>query len=378
MTKKITGNSNLDVFSPLFVTENGKQSVLYSTEESRVLCLLKELERACIALLKKKDVVFTSVKGKRLVCGEAGRTFFRIARSNLLARIEEIFPECLFNPFVKAAIDAIQAEKGDCPLYALEVYESLEEVQSIADMMNRIVDRIRNRMSSEDFKAMIRNHERAVNQNRRSLARFVTAIFRRYAKVLVVRLDLSYLKSALRPLDEQNLSCEDVVRHREKLLADLRKMFKGKLINYVWKLEYGPLRGYHYHAFFFFDGSQCMQDIVIAKTIGEHWASVVTGGSGSYFNCCANKKNYPALGIGMIKYDDWEKISNLKSRSLEYLVKADYYVKSIACTKIRTLGKGAAPKPAATNRGRPREGDRSDFGLRSRMAASLALSHPPA
>ena len=374
MTKKITGNSYLEMFSPLFATKNGQQIRLYNADESRVLCLLKELEKTCAALLKKKDVVFTCVKGKRLVCGEAGRTFFRIARSDLLTRIEEIFPECLFNPFVRAAIDAIKAEKGDCQLFALEVYESLGEIKSIADMMNRIVDRIRNRMSNEDFKAMVRNHERAVNQNRKSLARFVNAIFRRYAKVLVVRLDLSYLKSYYRPLDEQNLSCEDVVRHREKLLAELRKMFKGKLITYVWKLEYGPMRGYHYHAFFFFDGSQCMQDIVIAKMIGEHWANVVTGGSGSYFNCCANKKNYPALGIGMIKYDDWEKISNLKSRSLEYLVKADYYVKSIACTKIRTLGKGAAPKPAATNRGRPREGDRPEFGLRSRMAASVAFS----
>lgn len=373
MSKNITGNSNLDMFSPLFVAKNETLSMHLGTEEIRVLCLLKDLEKTCAALLRNKDVVFTCVKGKRLVCGEVGRTLFRIARSNLLTRIEEIFPECLFNPFVRAAIDAIKAEKGDCQLFALEVYETMKEVQSIAGMMNRIVDRIRKRMSNEDFKAMIRNHERAVNQNRKSLARLVNAIFRRYAKVLVVRLDLSYLKSHFRPLDEQNLSCEDVVRHREKLLADLRKMFKGKLITYVWKLEYGPMRGYHYHAFFFFDGSQCMQDIVIAKMIGEHWANVVTGGSGFYFNCCANKKYYPALGIGMIKYDDWEKISNLKSRSLEYLVKADYYVKSIACTKIRTLGKGAAPKPAATNRGRPREGDRPVFGLRSVMDSSVAL-----
>lgn len=373
MSKKITGNSNLEMFAPLLIKNNEKLSLLYGTDESRVLCLLKELEKTCAILVENKKAVFSFMKGKGLICSKMGAAFFQIVGSDLLSRIDEIFPECRFNPFVKAAIDAIAAEKGSYQLHPLRVYSAFENSQSVAEMMNRIVDRIRSRMSDKDFKTTIRNHERAVNQNRKSLARFVNAIFRRHAKVLVVRLDLSYLKSSLRPLDEQNLSCEDVVRHREQLLADLRRIFKGKLITYVWKLEYGPMRGYHYHAFFFFDGSQCMQDIVIAKMIGEHWANVVTGGSGSYFNCNANKKNYPALGIGMIDYADLEKIDNLKNRSLEYLVKADYYVKSIADTKIRTLGKGAAPKLAATNRGRPRFRDRPNFGLRSVMAAPPAL-----
>lgn len=364
MAKKITGNSNLDTFSPLFVTKQGELGLLHGTEESKVLCILKELEKACIGLVRKKEVISTCIK-KRLVFSKAARTFFRIARSDLFTRIEEIFPECIFNPFVKAAIDAITAEKGDRHLCPLEVYESLGEAQSISDMMNRIVDNIRARMSDEAFKSTIRNHERAVNQNRLSLGHLVNAVFRRHAKVLVVRLDLSYLKSSLRPLDTQNLSCEDVVRHREKLLADVRKMFKGKLITYVWKLEYGPMRGYHYHTFFFLDGSQCMQDIVIAKMIGEHWSKVVTGGSGSYFNCNANKESYPALGIGMISYNDWEKINNLKNRSLEYVVKADYYVRSMACAKIRTLGKGAAPKPLSPNIGRPRGKFKPEFGIRS-------------
>lgn len=324
--------------------------------------MLKELEKACAVLVNKKDGVSTCVN-KRIIFSKAARTLFRIARSDLFTRIEEIFPECIFNPFVRTAIDAISAEKGDRQLFALEVYESLGEARPISDMMNRIVDHIRARMGDEAFKSTIRNHERAVNQNRKSLVGLVDAVFRRHAKVLVVRLDLSYLKSSLMSLDQQNQSCEDVVRHREKLLADVRKMFKGKLISYIWKMEYGPMRGYHYHTFFFLDGSQCMQDIVIAKMIGEHWAKVVTEGSGSYFNCNANKKSYPALGIGMISYDDWGKINNLKNRSLEYVVKADYYVRALACVKIRTLGKGATPKPLAANIGRPRGRHKPEFGV---------------
>lgn len=370
MTKKITGNSNLDAFSPLFVTNQERLAAFIGTEEIKVLRMLKELEKACAALVKKEPISI-SKKGSQIF-EHVAREFFRIIRSDLFARIEEIFPESIFNPFVRATIDAVAAEKGDRQLLALNVYENLGETQSIAAMMNRIIDRIRAKMSDGDFKSTIRNHERAVNQNRKSLARFVNAIFRRRAKVLVVRLDLSYLKSSSRPLDEQNLSCEDVLRHREKFLADVRKMFKGKLITYVWKLEYGPMRGYHYHTFFFLDGSQCMQDIVIAKMLGEHWVKVATGGSGSYFNCNANKKNYPALGIGMIRYDDWEKINNLKNRSLEYLVKADYYVRSMACAKIRTLGKGATPKPLAASLGRPRGRDKPDFGIRAPISEMTA------
>lgn len=372
MRKKITGNSNLDAFSPVFVKDKGKRLRVYGSDESEALRLMKDLEKTCAALFKDKDVVFTCTKGKRLACSQAGRDLYRIARSNLLARIEEIFPEFHFNPFVRAAIESIKAETGGLQPYPVEVYESFGETQSIADRMNRIVDRLRKTLSNENFKDTIQNYERAVNQNRRSLSRFVDAIFRRYAKVLVIRLDLSYLKSSLRPLDEQNLSFEDVARHREKLLVDLRKMFRGKMISYVWKLEYGPMRGYHYHTVFFFDGSQCMQDIVIAKLIGEHWENVVTEGGGAYCNCNLKKEHYRAVGIGMIEYDNWDKINNLKSRTLEYLVKADYYVKSIACTKMRTLGKGAAPKPATTLRGRPRGRARPEFGVRFPMPASLA------
>jgi hypothetical protein len=140
-----------------------------------------------------------------------------------------------------------------------------------------------------------------------------------------------------------------------KLLRDIRgKLFKKHFITYAWKLEYGPLKGYHYHAFFFFNGSEVMEDGTIAKMIGDHWSNVVTKGSGGYFNCNAIKEKYPTLGIGAIAHHDSEKINILKNVALEYLMKLDFYIRPIADTKIRTFQTGALPKVVSKHSGRPR------------------------
>lgn len=368
-------NDDVDFFVSSMIDIDGQPELLLKSDERRTLVLIKDLEQTCLLLRKSKGNIF-QCKGDRILgCSDLGRRLLDIIASPILQRIELTFPEFRLNPFVKAAMDAIELFEVRVYVRKLDAYKRTGGMDSIADRLNKLVDEIRRKLKCDSVRNACKNHRRGAIETRKVLAKLVSDVFRKYAKVLVVRLDLSYKKTSRRPLDQQNISHSDVGRDLRKLLRNLKeKLFKVNLVTYAWKLEYGPLRGYHYHAFFFFDGSKCRQDIDIASQIGEHWVSVVTQGGGSYFNCNAIKHKYPSPGIGMIDHRDWWKIDNLRKKALEYLIKVDYYIRPMADKNIRTFGTGGMPKSRTSKRGRPRRVHPVEFGLRSRMADSLLLN----
>lgn len=367
-------NDDVDFFVSSIVTIDNQPELLWSSEERRTLVLMKDLEKTCASLLKCKGRIFQCKDGKNLLHSDWGGRFLDVIRNPMLERVQLNFPECRLNPFVKVVLDATELFNAGKYVRELTISAHLGKVKSIADMLNKLVGEIRSRMKCKSFNKAWKNYKRGAAETRRVLTEMVNGAFKKYAKILVVRLDLSYKKISYRPLDQQNINHSDVGRNLRSLLTDLKgKLFKDRLITYAWKLEYGPLRGYHYHVFFFFDGSRCRQDIDIANQIGEHWTLAITKGSGSYFNCNAIKDKYPLPGIGMIDHRDWWRIDNLKNKALEYLVKVDYYIRPIAGKRIRTLGTGASLKSYAPKKGRPRGIPSIEFGLRSRIAESAVL-----
>ena len=143
-----------------------------------------------------------------------------------------------------------------------------------------------------------------------------------------------------------------------ELLNNMRSHELSKhLLGYAWRLEYGSLKGFHYHTFFFFDGSKKREDVNIAKMIGEYWVNVITKGRGLYYNCNAKKDQYKHCGIGMINDSNTELRQGLEIAA-RYLTKQDYYAKmdfnDKDGKKARTFGKGEITKPKSS-RGRRRK-----------------------
>ena len=87
--------------------------------------------------------------------------------------------------------------------------------------------------------------------------------------------------------------------------------------------------------------------------IGEHWKNSVTEGRGRFYNCNANKQRYKNVGIGMISYDQSDRIDVLKNKVGAYLTKVDYWVR-LSPSVGRSFSKGNGPKLSATKRGRKR------------------------
>lgn len=359
MVKKFPSNQVADDHFSSLVQADDRWLTGYWGVERKLARLLRELEKVCVSLMKSKEVVFSCDKRNELVACDNGLRFLRIARNELLDQVGAIYPEVRLHPLLKAVLDEVLSEDIRDLVCNIGRYRGLKLMGRVVDTLNELIERLRSTIRSKEVARVLHNYHRGVLKNRKQLHALVDALFRRFSKVLVIRVDLSYKLPESRPFDRQNLSHSDVRRDFRTLLKDLRtKLFKTNFITYAWKLEYGPRTGYHYHVVFFFNGSNVMRDVDIAAQIGDHWSKKVAEGSGGCFNCNAHKDKYPSNGIGLIDHRDTEKINVLKRLVLGYLLEVDYLIRPVAADRIRTFGTGAPPKPVTAGRGRPRAGTR--------------------
>ncbi|WNB74610.1 YagK/YfjJ domain-containing protein [Methylomonas koyamae] len=280
-----------------------------------------------------------------------------------LYEILEGFPIHDFHPyisiFVRNALDcnlrpSIEHHRG------LKKTNDLYQIGGDYDVMLDIIIRMRTFVKqilevtgSFEFKDLIYNAHRTANKNHEGMVRYIDSLFVRYSRLAVSRLDLyedGFIMSQ-RDIEKKYWQAKYDLKH---LLnnAKMNSLF-DHMVGYIWTLEYGPERGYHYHLVLFFDGSQVRDDVYRAWEIGEYWKVVITNGRGSYWNCNAEKSKYPHLGIGMIHHRDIEKINNLK-QAAAYLIKVDHYVRMLTPDNARTFGRGILLPPRTGNMGRPR------------------------
>ncbi len=231
--------------------------------------------------------------------------------------------------------------------------------EAITDNFNKSIEFIsqfRNETWCDQLRENVNGYRSALMKNYNSMNNYIDALFEQNARLLAIRIDFGYGKRT----NPYSMTEEDIYNEYLQAKRDVTHFFSNTrsnslfdhMVGYVWKLEYGLDKGFHYHMLFFFDGSRVMRDVRIAMLLGEYWDIVITRGRGMYYNCNSIKGNYKVCGIGEINYFDSEKIADLKY-SVEYLTKPDYYGK-IFTRNGRTFGRGEMPQPRTHNKGRPR------------------------
>jgi len=258
------------------------------------------------------------------------------------------------NPYVDVYIHAVSQHGVDgMAMYELNTYLD-DAAQQWVERMNAFVQTLRVQTRTPDFKKAIRASQRSCNKNYKNFITYLKALFQKNGRILGLRADFSYRKTHNFDQAGSDISYEEAKRHREALVDEIRRRFKGVLLGYVWKFEYGLLKGYHSHFLIFLDGSKVREDVTIVKMLGEHWRSAITEGRGAYHNCNANKSSYRFCGIGDLRHDDpliWQGLDNIAT----YLTKPDHYVRLNMPDGDRALGKGGPPKLYAKKKGRPRK-----------------------
>lgn len=284
-----------------------------------------------------------------------------------------------FSEEVQLVLEGVRALNIDSYQLKYPETQDLFEGRFGYQHFNNLVAWLRTALLDEGFVARRRRRREQARRHYLSGKAYIEQLFDRYARLLVLRIDLGYAAwpdgtSTAGLFNTGAAAAADAVANAdaepEKKVApgkslprarsDLAKFLNNRrsnsifehMVGHLWKLEEGETKGYHFHLFAFFDGSKVKQDAHLAKQLGEYWQEAVTKGDGVYYNCNAHKSAYRRLGIGMINHDDAQLRENLLL-ALAYVTKADQYLR-VRADAARIFGKGVV-KPRLSAAGRPRK-----------------------
>ena len=227
----------------------------------------------------------------------------------------------------KDMVQLVESHRGD-----LGVEEYLTQLSSIE------ISNLRNLLQSHRSLhwAEIRLFRQQEEDNQKSFLGYVSRILNDHYKVLIVRVDLGYLKESM-----LNITVQDFYNNIESM----RNLFKDKnscfrdLLGYGLALEQGTSKGYHAHLMLIYNGSERCQDWYLANEVIQKWQAMTQGlGYGVNNNTPEKKKQYAdrgLLGIGMIHRNQPLEMQNALNVA-RYLTQPEKFMQRIL---IKPLGK---------------------------------------
>ncbi|BCL90888.1 hypothetical protein MAFF211479_05890 [Ralstonia solanacearum] len=255
-----------------------------------------------------------------------------------------------------------------------------------SDLFNDFVTTMRREAVTTKLKKRIFDWNGKFKESSDRIIAFEAELFREYARLMVIRLDLNYHKAIFTD-EEMGELCAEALDRKERDLVDYlagsdistpgtiegrialeevqkdRKRFfanmKGKpslfkhLVGYVWRIEYTRGAGYHMHVMLFFDGEHVEKHEYYAQAIGCYWRDVITQGRGYFENCNLKRASYgDNWALGRIDHWDDAKRDRLR-RAMQYFCKTSQIVQVVPYPKcrlfqtviIRRQRKGAGGRP---------------------------------
>ncbi|MBV5292856.1 MAG: inovirus-type Gp2 protein [Curvibacter lanceolatus] len=267
------------------------------------------------------------------------------------------FPKHELHPYLKLYFYLVCLGQVGSELISMKLDENmpLEAAQYVESQLNAFVDAVRRHCNSKAFRKAVKAFHHAARRTERNVQNYVCALFEARSRMLVIRIDLTYKHDLEAEHDTSDaIGFETVYADKGQILKYLSKKYGKALLGYVWKIEFGWLKGFHNHVLLFLDAKLHMNDILIAKGIGEYWTGEVTGGQGLYFNCNAEKEKYEHCGIGEVKYHDVDALCGLQI-AVRYMCKSDYLVRGVLPRGARAMTKGGMPKHKGEKRGPKRQ-----------------------
>lgn len=228
-------------------------------------------------------------------------------------------------------------------------YREIDLDRQLSPELEDVIEEFLEELDMPLHQKRLRNLKRSEARNSTSVHDYINKLFRLHSKLLVVRVDVHYGDEI-----KDTMTIEEAIDDRDAYLRAVKRRYSN-LLGYVWKLEYGVARGYHYHMAFIFNGNKVKGDISLGRKLGEEWKSL-SRESRTYYNCNADRDKYEgwgAYGIGMVHHDDLEKRHLLLHNALSYLLKFDEALLAEMHERFRSVGKMEVPRRRGKG-GRPR------------------------
>ncbi|WP_161988117.1 hypothetical protein [Variovorax guangxiensis] len=325
--------------------ERNEKTIVKNNVDDRILSQLREL----MPVLKKRvspafDIEQVRDGFARVRCAGDDVSKLLSVLSKDHAQLAAGYPCYIFFPVYRELLKLLRlAQSGR---YAFDWYLkstfSIEEAIEIAKHANRFVEVFIKVMKRPLVKKEQENFERSPNDNFQSLLSNIAAISERYLDAVVLRFDMFYQPADGVPVkdgDQPQLGhLHELLAHRTRFHAWLRKRFKSDLLLYAWALEHGRERGLHHHYLMTLKPRGNEDHVNIVHEIDDKW-STITLGLGSIYNGneARHKQRYKALGL--VSLNDPNVITGLQLIA-SYITLAGVYVKLNVGANVDAFGKG--------------------------------------
>lgn len=244
---------------------------------------------------------------------------------------------------------------------------SNEQAQAYVTALNRFQSLLNDEMKSAKVRKRLHNRKDRRLKTKEKMVNFVHTLLHVHSKILVVRVDLGIMRSP-ESLINNHISSEQwkseqdsqfIIDSLERLNENARHNRMKHALGYIHRIEYGPQKGFHVHAYYFFDGQDHQEDISWGQYIAKQWKQV-TNNQGSVFICNMRKEDYRYCALGKLDYSNVEMLKNLE-QSFDYLCKNDQYFHFTTQNRIRGFRISQPPEIPEVKIGCPRKYDQSHF-----------------
>lgn len=133
----------------------------------------------------------------------------------------------------------------------------------LADAINNALGAFLSEFKSQSHRKRLNNLRRVEKRNQRSIATYINSLFAQHAKLLFIRLDIGY-----REAHYHRLTVDNTTDDLRQYLNVIQRRFKH-LVGYIWKIEYGADRRFHFHLTIIFNGAEHQQDVSLGKALGS-------------------------------------------------------------------------------------------------------------
>ena len=216
-----------------------------------------------------------------------------------------------FNPYIKLFLNVFNERLTDNYNAFSYIVFGVGETKNIAekiakveqankdfiDQVNLLIKELRTKALSLAFRNEVYQYHFASQKNERSLWRYIERLLKQYPKLLVSRIDLSYLIKIennrremvfyMKNQDEIFSAYQQAKKDRQRLFNNIRtNHLFDSVVGYCWRLECAAQQGFYYQCLFFLDGTTVTEDEVFARHLGEYWNYVITKGKGQYHLMC--------------------------------------------------------------------------------------------
>lgn len=170
------------------------------------------------------------------------------------------------------------------------------------------------------FRRCLSDRRYEQQKKRDRLEVYTRSILGRYARTLVLRVDLGYHK-------DRSVSIADVYFHLDRLRDGIHRRLEifQDMLGYAICIEQGGVHGgYHLHVAIFLPGHLHQRDGFLAKQLGKMW-SEITEGAGRHHSCNAEKDFFERRGlrgVGMMYRNDEHGCDNVVN-AVGYLADPD-------------------------------------------------------